>query len=255
MAKSRQEAAAESREALLRAGEEMLVEVFAEGRLDPLEVLKPSAIAERAGRSKGMLYHLWPVPEDDPDRLAAYRSALLDRLGWRTAVDIEAVLANIDDLGGVTTTHFTQHVANWLIRTVGPGGERALMHRMVAMLAITAEALATGSGRTVGPTPGRLRLDPTLEGFYADALRVTGREMVPPLTIAHLGAMLWAALDGVALNLASSPALADEVELEGKEGVWTSYAIIVDAIVARVTRPIGGAPDPSPETPGTADKS
>jgi AcrR family transcriptional regulator len=238
MAKSRQEAAAESREALLRAGEEMLIEVFAQGRLDPLEVLKPSAIAERAGRSKGMLYHLWPVPEGDPDRLAAYRSALLDRLGWQTAVDVEALLATIDDLGGATTTDFTQHAANWLIRTVGPGGERALMHRMVAMLAITTEMLATGSGRPVGPPHGRLSLDPALEALYAHALRVTDREMVPPLTIAHLGAMLWAVLDGVALNLASSPALAGEVALEGREGVWTSYAIIVDAIVDRVTRPI-----------------
>jgi AcrR family transcriptional regulator len=238
MAKTRQEASAESREALLRAGEEILIEVFVDGRLDPLEVLKPSVIAERAGRSKGMLYHLWPVPDDDPDRLSAYRSALLDRLGWRTTVDVEALLANIDEMGGATATQFVQHVANWLIGTVGPGGERAVMHRMVAMLAIAAEARAVSGGREIGPPPGRLSLDPALEAFYGDALSATGREMVPPLTTAHLGAMLWAVLDGVALNLASSPALADEVELEGDDGVWTSYAIIADAIVARVTRPI-----------------
>jgi AcrR family transcriptional regulator len=238
MATSRQEASALTREALLRSGEEILFEVFLDGRLDPAQVLKPSAIAARAGRSKGMLYHLWPVPEDNPDRLAAYRAALLDRLGWRTAVNLDDLRAIAGDLRGRPAKDFPRLAANWLIGTVGPGGERALMHRMVLMLAIAAEARE--AGRPSRPPPESLHLDPALEQFYAEILEAMGREMAPPFTIAHLGAMLWAILDGVAVNLASSPALSDVLEMEGDEGPWTSCAVIADAVITRVTRPIGG---------------
>jgi AcrR family transcriptional regulator len=238
MSPTRKEASALSREALLQAGEEILLEEFVAGRLDPVRVLRPTEIAQRAGRSKGMLYHLWPVPEEDPDRLAAYRAALLDRLGWRTAVHTDELLATIRDMGGESAPQFVRQVANWLIQTIGPGGERAWMHRMVAMLAIAAVAREGGSDRPPRPPDGGLTQDPALEAFYSDALRAFGREMVPPLTLAHFGAMLWAVLDGVALNLPSSPALADEIEFDGQEGVWSTYAIIVDGLVNRVTRQI-----------------
>jgi AcrR family transcriptional regulator len=238
MATTRQEASALTREALLQAGEDLLFEVFLDGRLDPAQVLKPSAIAARAGRSKGMLYHLWPVPEDNPDRLAAYRTALLDRLSWRTAVNLDDLRAIADDLQGRPASQFPRLAANWLIGTVGPGGERWLMHRMVVMLAIAAEAREAGRPST--PLSTGLHLDPALEQFYADMLEAMGREMTPPFTIAHLGAMLWAVLDGVAVNLASSPALSDVLELEGDENPWTSCAVIADAVITRITRPIAG---------------
>lgn len=235
---ARKDAAEQSREALLRAGEELLVEIYADGRLDPLQMLKPTTVAERAGRSKGMLYHLWPVPGDNPDRLAAYRMALAERLGWWRVIELDAVVDVVAEQAAEPAPQFLRQVSNWLIGTVAPGGERAPMHRMLAMLSIVAEARR---GNAPCPRPDGAsapRHSPALEALYADTLQAYGREMVPPLTVAHLGAMLWAAFDGVALNLSSSPALADEVELEGSEGVWTSYALMVDAIVARVTRPV-----------------
>ena len=95
--KTRRELAADAtREDLLDAGAQLAFEAFQAGRANPLRLLSPSEIAERASEraqvSRAMIYHMWPSePGSQPtERLDPYLAALYERFSSRS----EAEFAN-----------------------------------------------------------------------------------------------------------------------------------------------------------------
>jgi len=230
----------DSRERLVRSAMELILEHHQPGT-DPRKVfafLTPGAVAERAGVSRGLIYHHWASSDpDEPEPFTNFLHTVTERLWQEVAVPrmldevAEAMPDNLSDL-------VTALAAYELDRLTGP--DRAEAHAVLAL-----SLFGVSQPKDTGGTIERLG------ELYTKLLAKLGREPVPPLGIEDLAISLMCLLDGFTLN---EPALHDEIyrprdwepsvkhEAEGQ--VWTLFAIAAEAIVLRLTRPIEEPRDP-----------
>ena len=230
----REQAAEETKEALLQAGKDLLLEKFRAGELDALRLLSPTEIATRADRGMALLYHHWPVAEGETDKLARYRRALFLRLALEAPFDVEALL---DEAGQHLAEPFPDLVratANFEVDRFGLGPLH-WNHRLSILLTIFAEA--RGDMDYVDIRGSVADPNNLLATGYQRILDHYGREMIPPLTCEHLAQMLGPVLDGFAINAWCLEKAAARIQWHEAPGPWTPFALAVWAIADKVTRP------------------
>jgi hypothetical protein len=237
---TRQEAADESKEALLQAGEDLIQDLIRSGRVDPLRLVSPTEVAQRARRSKALLYHFWPVEPSSDDKLSGYRTDLLLRVLRRpydpTGITEVAVSAVSDGLPEVV-----RRVGNFEFARFAPLGVFARAHRFSVILAAASE-LRSETEPTSSQLPWELDEGPyrELSDLYAAMLDLFGLKLRPPMQIENLVVILSALVEGCALeawyagSLLTDPIAWPE---EGSKGTWTPFAIAVLAIIEKVTEP------------------
>jgi AcrR family transcriptional regulator len=231
-------AAEDSRERLLAAGEEILDEMVRSGRADPLRLLRPTEIAERAGRSKALLYHLWPVGPTTGDRLARYRQDLLDRV-LRRPYDAAGVAAAAAEASSDDIAQVVRIVGGFEFDRFAPGGTLSEAHRASVILAAAAElgGEVAAPHTIAGSASGEYA---ELQDLYAILLDQHGLQVRPPLTLAHLTAMLSAMTEGFALEVWYS---GDLLRLSvpwtegGRTDEWSPFAIAVLGVAEKLTEP------------------
>ena len=229
-------------------------EAFDTGQMNPLRVLGPTEIADRASETSGkpvsrsMLYYLWPVADDPArsegapraDKLDAFRLELFRRL-FEQEYDPESFITAVRDYLGSRSdglpplSSLLKSFADFQFRRYSFGGERAAEYRFATLLAITGEALAQHG-----------RLDPRelasrapyqdLVALYRELLDRFDREMTPPLEVEDLVEMLWAMQDGFTLDSWHFTRLGSDHHWRGEDG-WSLFAIAATATVEAVTRP------------------
>lgn len=232
-------AAGDSRERLTRAAVELILEHHGVDT-DPREVfafLTPGAVAERAGVSRGLIYHHWASPEPGgPEPFTRFLHSVTELL-WQE-VSLPEDLADLADLLPDNLSDVIAALAEFeMVRLTGP--DRASAHAILA-LALFGVSQPENTGRTVE----------RLAELYRRLLPKVGREPVPPLTEGDLAISLMCLIDGFTLN---EPALHEQmyrhldwepaVEPETPDLPWTLFAIAVEGIVLRMTRPMRGAPE------------
>ena len=263
-AKNRRELAREqTRDDLLDAGADLAWETFEAGRADPLRLLSPTEIAERAGAkrapvTRGMLYHLWP--SDDSDKLEGYRADLFlhifereyDPQGLRAA--IARYLQGEEKRGqSPSLAGLVREVADFEFRRYAYQGDHASRFRFSTLMAIVGEALWRRGSLTDEQRDAISARHPykDLANLYRELLDGFGREMVPPLEIEDLVEALWAMLDGFTLNSwhfdrvktkqvphAEATRGADaKGEDRPQDVAWSLFSLAVLAVVERFTRP------------------
>jgi hypothetical protein len=274
--KTRRELAAEStREDLLEAGSQLAYEAFKEGLANPLRLLSPTDIAERASSkapvTRGMLYHLWPIEDRPgaaaPDRLDGYLAALFRRLfeeQFDSDTFVQSASAHLpkpeDGAEPVALAALVCAMANlqYARYRFGAAGESATRYRFATLLAITGDGLRrTGkiSDEDVLELRSR-RPYAQLTDLYEWILETYGLELIAPFEVEDLTQMLWAMQDGFTLNSWHFERLNNAVDPEGgllgedwaaTQDAWSPFAVAAFCLIRGITQPRTSA-TPSPIT-------
>jgi hypothetical protein len=234
----------QSRLRLLRAGAELAKEHFREGKADPLRLLNPAEIAQRAGMSsRGQLYNLWPVDEADqavPDKLAAYRQALLEDL-VELSYDVQGLADSTTALADpekIDLEEMVRAVAAFEFERYAFKPETASEFRFGTLMSIVAEHML--DDRAKAEAAEKMRASEPYAGLrrlYEGLLMTRGREMVEPLVVDDLVQALWCVLDGFTLNAWHFDRLrATDLQWRGTRG-WSLFSISVLAVIDSFTRP------------------
>ena len=229
-----------SRERLLDAALELVLEHF-RGDTDLRDVydyLTPRSVAQRAGLSRGLIYHYWGDPDGDGSAAVErflrevsarlwLRSASTDRL-------TEAAEFIPDRLSDVVLalTAYEMH------RITGP--DRALTQASQAM---------TLNGNW--PEYDAEDVVARLTRLYSALGAKVGREPVPPLTFEDVAVAMSAVLEGFALIHNVHPARTTREfewtsridEPSDQDARWGLFSIVVEGVVANMTRPVGSGDD------------
>jgi len=274
----RSETDGQGRERLLEATRELVFDQFSNGM--PLGSvfahITPAAIAERAGVSRGLIYHHWPGDPDGGlvpmDRLILeVLESVFDRSGdVEELVDSAAALPS--EMGAMVRALTDDAVRQMTAPTLGNAWRvRTILHLCGAPVELD---VPTPVGGAVEPDDG---IDAAAdEAGLSDAERETRRwlaeeretafhrdldhvhaalldrfdlRMRDPLTIRDLSVALVAMTDGMGLGVINAGARVTRtrrwrtgVDVADAEAVtsddWTLYAIAADAIIAGMTEPI-----------------
>lgn len=218
---------------------------------DVFAFLNPRSVAERAGVSRGLIYHHWGEPDaDGSDAFDRFLAEVTDELWNRVTVPEDlGDLADLlpDELGEVVSTLANYELSRFVVDDDDGTGR--------SILALSLYAIGSSADTPVSVA--------RMAKLYERVLPRLGRELRPPLTHEDLAFSLMALLDGFVLHLpamrhvitrrhrwGSAPAEeASSVEDAGTGG-WTLFAIAVEAIVLNTTRPL--AVDPGEEPSGGA---
>jgi AcrR family transcriptional regulator len=232
---------ASTRERLLAAGREMVLERFEEDAspADALAHLTPASVAQRAGVSRGSLYHYWgdaalgETGTDDAD--TPFRRFLEELAGqlWGSATGFEdmllAALALPDNLSDVILALTAGEVAR---RT---SGRPAASWRATVTMGMHGADL---SEDVVASTVSVTRL-------YEAVLPRLGRRMRAPLRTYDLAQTIGCLADGMILNEllvpGSTTAPVDwtpSVEPTVAVEAWNLFAIAVESVALNMTEPI-----------------
>jgi len=237
-------AAGDSRDRLVRAAVELILEHHAETP-DPRDVfafLTPGAVAARAGVSRGLIYHHWGAAsgeagssgETESEPFSRFLAAVTEQLWLEVAVPEDlADLADLlpDNLSDVVVALSTFEQA----RLTGP--DRALARAILA-LSLYGVSSPADTGRSVD----------RLARLYERLFVKLGRETVPPLTTEDVAFTVMCLLDGFTVNEPAMPETVfrrhdwqPAIEPATPDLDWTLIAIAVEAIALRMTRPVEGA--------------
>ncbi len=208
--------AEQGRQALLDAGRAMAHEQPAG---PPLEHIRLTDVAERAGVSVGALYHYWESQDD-------YRDDLLDEVFAPHRFDPPG-----DDLGGDLLELIRTGTESELDRLRRSPDLRVLMAMWAAADRVI-ESRVAAHFRAVGED---------WAAFYESVFTAFGLEVRPPFSYAQVAALLTAVGDGLAVRSSVDPdAVPTDVEVDG-EGRWTLLGAALVALLPAFSRPIGGA--------------
>lgn len=225
-----------SRDRLVAAAVELILEHHSDS-LDPRAVfsfLTPRSVAERAGLSRGLIYHHWGAGEiDGSEAFSQFLGAVADEL-WH-AVSIPEDLADLaavlpDNLSDVVATLATVELERL-------SGAQDALWRTISVL------LLYGFG-SVESTEGLDRLS----ALYRRVLEKLDREPVPPLDERDIAFAVMCLLDGFTLNRPVLAGMVDRVHpwtptvppVNG-DGGWTLLAIGIESLALNMTRPIARA--------------
>ena len=200
---------------------------------DVYDYLTPRAVAQRAGLSRGLIYHYWGDPDDDGgaavERFLADVSAQLWMQSASTTQLTDAAESIPDRLSDVVLALTAYEMG----RITGEG--RALMQASQAM---------TLNGNW--PDADAEDVVARLTRLYSLLGEKVGREPVPPLTFEDIAVAMSAVLEGFGLIHNVHP------ERSTREFEWTSrtdepsdpdarwglFAIVVEGVVVNMTRPV-----------------
>ncbi|MDQ2678941.1 MAG: TetR/AcrR family transcriptional regulator [Actinomycetota bacterium] len=238
-----------SRERLLDAGLELVLEHF-RGDTDLRDVydyLTPRAVAQRAGLSRGLIYHYWGDP--DGDGSAAVERFLGDvsaRL-WSRSASTDRLTEAADFIPDRMSDVILALTAFEMNRITGT--DRALMQASQAM---------TLNGHW--PEHDAEDVVTRLTALYSMLGEKVGREPVPPLSWEDIAVAMSAVLEGFGLIHNVHPARTtrefewtsrtDEPSDPG--ATWGLFSIVVEGVVANMTRPVGGGTDRSDDQAGAS---
>ena len=212
--------AEEGRRALLEAGRAMAYEQPAG---PPLEHIRLTDVAERAGVSVGALYHYWDSQDD-------YRDDLLDQVFAPSRFDPPAD-AGTDGLGAVDLVELIRVGTTAELERLRTSPDLRVLMAMWAAADPAIEPRVAEHFRVVGED---------WAGFYEAVFRAHGLEVRPPFTYAQVAALLTAIGDGLAVRSSVDPGVVPtDVEVEG-EGRWTLLGAALVALLPAFSRPIGG---------------
>lgn len=245
----------DSRERLLAAACDLAVEHFesAAGLRDAFSYLTPGAVADRAGLSRGLIYHHWGSPEDGPQAFERFLDAVAERLWVDAAVPGDlAELAGLlpDDLDEVVVALTAAELARYT------GRDRA---RLRASQALTLHG-ASPEGASQA-----------LVSSIANLIRVLGEkvgvEPVPPLTYEDVAFSVLALFEGFGLfqnvlldhalrmvpwdpAAAARPSPGDDAPAaeSASPREWTVLAIAARGVVTAMTRPVAERAGRRPRT-------
>ena len=229
-----------SRRRLVLAAVELVLEHFDQGTglRDVFAYLTPGAVAERAGLSRGLIYHHWGnVDADGGDAFVDFLTSVSDEL-W-DALSIPEELNSLIPLLPDNPSDLVRELSDHEVARVA--GEEGATWRAVEMLVL----------HGVPQNPQGVEDDMNRLGeFYELAFAKTGREVVPPLTSRDVAVAVACLFEGFALQVLSQPdRLLDrydwtpEIEPQMDQQGWTLLAISVESLMLRMTRPVGD-PDP-----------
>ena len=223
---------------------------------DVFAFLNPRSVAERAGVSRGLIYHHWgDVDSDGSEAFDRFLSTVTDELWNRvTAPDDLADMADLlpDELTAVVATLADFELARFVDDEAEGTGR--------AILALSLYGI--GSHADTPVSVGQMAK------LYERILVKLRRELVPPLTHEDLAFTLMALLDGFVLHL---PAMETVITrrhrwraVEAAEGgesndEWSLFAVAVESMVLHMTRPVpgsvpGAASGPADRPSGSAEQ-
>jgi AcrR family transcriptional regulator len=193
-------------------------------RLDALANVKVAEVAQRAGVTKGALYHIWPSQE-------AYRRDLLEHL---------LQLEEQDSIQEIQVA----------LAGVGPSDDTvSAVHRLVDFayqrLKDDPKVLVRFSFYNYSDDPEVKRLlgigGSSFEPYFGAYLAASGRRPRPPFTLQQLTTSTAAYFFGMIMRHRSSPELVERpVEHDGRE--WSLYAFGVLALLEYFTEPVADGP-------------
>ena len=217
--------AAEGRQALLAAGREM---AHAQPAGPPLEHIRLTDVAQRAGVSVGALYHYWESQDD-------YRDDLLDEVFAPARFEPPDHPAPVPapDVALVEVIRIGTQLEFERLRS-SPD-----LRVLMAMWAAADPAIAprvTAHFRAVGQQ---------WAGFYEATFRAHGLEVRPPFTYEHLAALLAAIGDGLTVRASADPVSVptDLREDPGDDEPWTLLGCALVALLPAFSRPVGSDGD------------
>lgn len=228
-----------SRERLLDAAVELVVEHHSPDVAvrDVFSYLTPGAVAERAGLSRGLIYHHWGDPDTDGSAaFTRFLNAVAGALLGDPAVhrDVEALVDLLPDNLSDIITVLTRSEFE---RASGPDNARTR-----AGLALT----LYGAAPKDQPTESLERLT----RLYTRIFDKIGREPVPPLQVQDVVFAIIAVADGMSVNYLAAPERVTRqyewtptVPQSFSDAPWTLFAIIAESIALNMTRPVEGNAD------------
>ncbi len=195
--------------------------------VDALANVKVADVADRAGVTKGAVYHIWPSQE-------AYRKDLLARLlehnrqaGIRDMVEI---LADQALHGGDPSTILERH-ADFVFDRLkdDPAFFARFSFFVYAADPEVNELLARGDDNLIDD------FSPWIERYF----EIVGRRIREPFTIALLLTSVTALFQGLCLRYRTSPDLVDgEVDADGERSGPSMYATGLRALLEHFSEPI-----------------
>lgn len=225
---------AATRARLVEAGIDLVLDHFVRPK-DPRLVfsfLTPGAVAERAGVSRGLIYHHWGAEVDGSEAFSRFLDAVSAELWQRSAVpedlaDLADLLPdNLSDVVSVLSEVEYERMA----------GDVSGLSRAVLALAVHGLSPGEHTQHTVD----------RLCGFYERVFVKLGLEPVPPLTTAEVAFALMVVMDGFTVSslpmrhgLERTYDWRPAVEPTDPGQRWTLLAITIESIALRMTRPIG----------------
>lgn len=224
----------DARRRLVLAAVELVLEHFEDGSglRDVYAYLTPGAVADRAGVSRGLIYHHWGRAEggERPEPFTGLLQAVSDEI-WAMSADPEELTElarllpdNQSDLIRVLTTFE-------LARVTGPDGP----------LWRASEVMSLQGARPGGDADDVVA---RLAGLYRVVLGKLDREPVPPLGVEDLALAVTSVFGGFASqaharpeHLARTYEWTPAVAPQADEPPWTLLAITVEGMLLHLTRP------------------
>ncbi len=227
--------AAGSRERLIDAALELVLEHF-RGDTDLRDVydyLTPRAVAQRAGLSRGLIYHYWGGPDGDGSAAVERFLREVSSKLWLRSASTDRLTEAADLIPDRLSDVVLALTAYEMHRITGP--DRALTQASQAMT-LNGNWPEYDAEEVVG----------RLTRLYTVLGEKVGREPVPPLTFEDVAVAMSAVLEGFALVHNVHP------ERVTREFEWTSqvdepsdpdarwglFSIVVEGVVANMTRPV-----------------
>lgn len=232
-----------SRRKLVRAGVELVLEHFATGTglREIYAYLTPRAVADRAGLSRGLIYHHWGDPTqgaDGPAAFAAFLGAVADDI-WSLSAgpeDLSELAVLLPDNQSDLIRELTSFEFDRVAGVDGPlwrASEVLLLHG--ARPELDAETVIA-----------------RLADFYRVVLAKLGRVPTPPLDLEDIATAVSCVFGGFATQAIATPERlrlrydwSPEVEPELPGEGWTLMAISIESMVMSMT-----CPAPNEQRPG-----
>jgi AcrR family transcriptional regulator len=225
----------DTRQRLVDAAVELVFEHYS-ARIkirDAYDYLTPKAVADRAGVSRGMIYHFWGGADDDEgSAVERFLEEVAGSICRRTAgaaeyPDVAELFPdNLSDLLVALCEYEMQRIC-------GDGRE-------------TLQATQAMTLHDQWPPGEADRVRATTITFHERLAEKLGREAVPPLTLTDFASAVAAVIEGFGLMTLLHPADYDQsYEWAGREGppelvhdTWNLMAITIEGLVLNMTRPI-----------------
>jgi AcrR family transcriptional regulator len=229
-----------TRDRLLGAAKEMVLDRFEQGSspADAMAFLTPAAVAERAGASRGSIYHHWgDTPEgEEPIDEKPFRR-FLDELAeefWEDTVEVEELAIVAAGLPG-DENDFVRELARFeMLRLTAPGGDLAAWKASTVMAIFGADYVEPFR-RTTG----------ALARLYGAILGRHGRRMRDPLDAEQLARAIAMLTDGMVISDLLEPGeVARPVRMPRDDHDWTLFGLAARAIVDGMTEKIPGEGGP-----------
>ena len=192
--------------------------------VDALANVKVAEVAERAGVTKGALYHVWPTQE-------AYRKDLLERLlehSRQSGVRELGELLSDEELTRDPRRALREH-AEYVFGTLkdDPTFFARFSFFLYAADPEVNELLNRGDAAVIE------EFTPFIEGY----LELQGRRIRAPFTVEMLLVSMNALFHGLCLRYRSSPDLVDKHALDDPDGA-NMYAFGIEALAEHFSEPI-----------------